>query len=99
MKLSEVDVPLLDVEGYPQLRMVEPGIEGLSEIARRFRDDFDPETDPEVATKTVQWLFTTFVRDADGGEIEDVTLNTVRPSMVRALTAACNPDGVDGPLA
>ena len=104
MKLSDITVPVLTVEGYPQLRMIEPEIDELAQIAERFKG-FNPNEDREHAGETLIWLFANFVRDAEGEPLEGVdTVDEalkVRPTMIHALTMALNVTGADlnSPLA
>jgi len=90
VKLSDVSVPLKEVEGYPQLRVSEPGITELANIAERFRD-FDPSG--ENAADTVYWFVTNYIRDADGQPLEDVKKETilvdVKNSMILSAIKAC----------
>ena len=116
MRIDDVDVPTLDVKGYPQLRMVEPSLTDLDEIGARFSGLPEaPEGASEEEQELVQqarrqqlgenivWLFAHFVRDTDGDRIEGIdTVDeamAIRPSMIKALTAAVQGSEDTGPLA
>ena len=101
MRLDDVITPLRGVDGYPQMRMIEPAIDQLTEIAERFTG-IDMQEDRSRMGESLVWLFANFVRDADGQPFEGVdtpeqALRKVKPSMIAALTKAVTPEG-DDPL-
>ena len=94
MHIDEVIETLVPrpVVGFPQLRLVEPSINDLGELAERFTD-WSPTEDGEAAGESLIWLFERFIRDAEGQPIQgldspEMALQKIRPSMVQAVNAS-----------
>lgn len=94
MHLDEISVDRMTVEGFPELSVIEPTLEGLAELAEKF-SAFDPRTDADAAGAAVVWLFEHFVRDAEGLPIEGASTPAealrVPRAVLRAITNTINP--------
>ena len=88
MRLEDVQIPLRDVEGYPDIRVREPSLVELSELSTRF-EGYDPAGDNESSSEATLWFFDTFVRSPDARPFEDLTVKNVHTMVTSGMMLAC----------
>ena len=88
MRLQDVTIPMQEVEGYPQLKALEPSLTDLAVIAEKFKG-YDPAENAEESSKTTLWFFSEFIRAEDGSKIEGVDEKNIHDHVTNGMMLAC----------
>ena len=89
MKLDDIQRPLIEVAGWPQLRVVVPMIDEMGEISDKF-EGYNPADDETTkSAEATLWFFQKFVRDQEGALLEGMELDTIHSKVPNTLLKAC----------